>query len=81
METNTSKSPIYVYEVVENKILTVQFLAKSEEDIKIAKKLNAISNSKKHNIWFWYISENQDIIPFIQKKLCYLFYKKSSKMC
>jgi site-specific recombinase XerD len=67
MESKTSKSQIYLYEVVENKILTVQFLAKSEEDIKIAKKFNAISHSKKHNIWFWYITENQDIRPVLQK--------------
>ena len=50
METIKSNSPIYVYEVVENNILTVQFLAKSDEHIKIAREFNAIQHLEKNNI-------------------------------
>ena len=66
MESKISNS-IYVYEVVENNILTVQFLAKSDENIKVAKEFNAIQHKEKPNIWFWYITKDQDIRLMLQK--------------
>ncbi len=82
MSIQDQKSPIYCFEVVENNTLTVQFLAKSDKHINIAKELKAQHHPYKANIWIWYITKNQDIRNSLQKNKNFITcFKRTSQNC